>query len=581
MQIPMSWGHGGDVMAYLLLDALTNAPMEAWGADLFNQARREIHALIKEARDEVTGPDRKARKEQRKRLERLVKEAVLLLNVLERRLLGANGDIRISTLAYIDSWATGLHSMKTTPKQAGESLRRWLSEEFFAVPSDGVSMALLRGYERGEHTIPENGIWPRIAGTVSAKGGTEDYVHSLMPAAIAESEEKNLILAPGVDPQKLSAAMEKYRNSLSDLDSDLLSLAFVKFAERARYVDDRIRITLDEMMDALHYQKNKSGSGESYRATDKAFVRARFEKLQDGHLSINRAYVEKVKGKNRQINIRQGRVLMIDTLETIDKKPRQLDLDGHVDQSDWDWVTIGFGRAFAYRLFEGRRQVAQLHARALKYNQKQLIEKRILKRLDFYWRLNINKESREPYTRRTVLALMRDDAGDPRLANAGDYGLVRRDAERLEQALDQLKLDGGIGAWRYVDGSPRIDQEGRLPSDWLDAWLDREIDIEAPQALQMFYKEHLKKPQPLIKGKPVKAVTTPVDAGIGQHFRAFRHSMNVSGLKAAEATGIDNTALSRIESGKRKPTEKQRLAMEAWMRDLQNIPGQRADTIGH
>jgi len=115
---------------------------------------------------------------------------------------------------------------------------------------------------------------------------------------------------------------------------------------------------------------------------------------------------------------------------------------------------------------------------------------------------------------------------------------------------------------------------------WLERWLEREVVVEAPEGLRLAYAT---------RRKPVEAPARPAlpaavqDSGgndFGRQVRAFRARYGITGLAAAEQLGIGNTALSRIETGKRTATAEQRQRIENWMRDLKNRPDKVRDLHG-
>jgi DNA-binding XRE family transcriptional regulator len=442
--------------------------------------------------------------------------------------------------------------MQMTPSQAARSLLEFLRNDHFAAPSDTVTRSMLESIERA-HFETERQDWPVAQGVAQSFKAQEEWRYELLPHGEGQRREAMFLPAADLD-KKLQTAMADYAKSLGDRDSDLMILAMARFAERAKTPDTKVTLSIDELMKALGYAKHKSASGESYKADQKATVRERFEALQDGFLSIKKAVKDK-RGRSQDI---ESRVLIIED------RVGQADLDGRV--KDWTAVTVRFGGAWAHRLFEPQgRMTALLQGKALEYDAiKERIEKRLLKRLGWYWKLNKNKPATSP---RTVQTFITDDIGD----QLTDYERSR-DAIRFETAFDRLKRDGQIGAWRYDDGQPSIEEQTQqepLGKGWFDKWIDRQIVVEAPQSLRMAYLERSKKPiaidNNVIDIEPAKTT-------LGAKVRAFRLARQISGLQAAEMIGIDNGTLSKIEGGKRNPTDKQTKAIEAWMRDLDNRP---------
>ena len=572
------WPDGISVLAYILPRILQAAdaqdcPLERWDQGHFDELRHSVRNTFTDLRLDSANTQRMQWKVQqvgatvapaqikidakatRQYLKRIEPEALGFVTVLAKRVL--NERTRDKTCMFIREWRKACSDPNISPHHLSRSLLDYLRQDYIETPSDGLTRQLLEKIERAEFDT-EGRNWPTAQGIALRRNEAEHWTYELMPAEEGRQREGLFLPAPDID-QKLQAAMADYAESLGDRDSDLMILAMARFAERAKHPDDKVTITIDELMAAINYGKRRGGGGgESYGAAEKTAVRERFEKLENGYLTIRKA--GKDGRTNRAVDV-ESRVLVIED------RIGQADLDGRV--RDWQKVTVRFGRAWSYRLGEpGGKMTALLQAQALAYDaQKERIEKRLLKRLGWHWKLNAK---RDPVTQRTAMIWLRDDVGDDPLSYR------RRDAERLEHAFDRLKRDGQIAAWRYADGQHRIDEtEGELPRGWLDKWLEREITVEAPQALQLAYEERRNKP----KAQPVIEVRPADD--LGGRFRAFREARNISALAAAKDLDIAGSTLSRIETGKRPPTDEQRAAMEGWMRDMKNRPGKLRDAVGH
>lgn len=571
------WPDGISVLAYILPGILKNAddagyPLERWDRGHFDELDKAVHEMLTETRLDSANGQRMAWKAEqvgakvdpaqikndaraaRKYLLSIENDARRFVGVLARRVL--NDKTREQTCMFIREWRKASNDPNISPRNLSRSLLDCLRQDYIEAPSDNLTRQLLEKIERADFDT-EGRDWPTAQGIAPKRNEVEHWTYELMPAEEGRQRESLFLPAPDID-QKLQAAMTAYAESLGDRDSDLMILAMARFAERAKHPDDKVTITIDELMAAINYGKRRGGGGgESYGAAEKTAVRERFEKLENGYLTIRKA--GKDGRTNRAVDV-ESRVLVIED------RIGQADLDGRV--RDWQKVTVRFGRAWSYRLGEpGGKMTALLQAQALAYDaQKERIEKRLLKRLGWHWKLNAK---RDPVTQRTVMTWLRDDVGDDPL------NYRRRDAERLEQAFDRLKRDGQIAAWRYTDGQRRIDEtEGELPRGWLDKWLEREIAVEAPQALQLAYEERRSTP----KAPPVIEVRPADD--LGARFRAFREARNISALAAAKDLDIAGSTLSRIETGKRPPTDEQRAAMESWLREMKNRPGKLRETIG-
>jgi hypothetical protein len=571
------WATGASLMAAVLLEILkqadeNGAPFERWTAGHFDMARKHLHAALANMRQTTSGQEQFERlrregadpdpsvmkvvaKEMRKHYKRIEPEAIGFLNILEKRALGE--ETREQTCIFIREWRKASEGMTMSPAHLAKSLQDYLRHDHLNVPSDNLTRQFLETIERADFVINDDRPWPFAQGTASRRDEVESWTYEIMPLQEGKRREQLFLVPAGDIDEKMRSAMAAYAASLGDLDSDLMIFAMARFAERAKHPDDLVKITIDELMEALGYAPHRGGgSGESYTVQDKNTVRRRLEKLQDGFLSIRRA------GKDP----RTKRSVDIESVVlTIEDRIGQADLNGRIP--DWTAIRVRFGRAWAHRLFEpDGRLTAQIQRQALAYDpRKERLEKRLLKRLGWYWKLNSRRVLITPP--RPVRTWITEDIGD----ELQKYS-ERRDAERLEQAFDRLKVDESIGAWGYVDGLSKITaMKESLPRGWLDKWLEREITVEAPEALQIAYQQRL-------PARPeVEAIT---DTGLGARFRAFRISHRVSATRAAGDMGVSGAALSLVETGKRLPSAEMTRKMEGWLRDMSMRPDLRAENAG-
>jgi hypothetical protein len=571
---------GFAVMAEQLKDILNRAdaaavPIERWKDEHFERIRARVRKFFVDTRNDTNAARwrQKAQEEGvtvdpaeiaadakyvRNHFKLIEPEAIRAIELLRQRV--QNVRTRDAMLIYLREWRDASLDPNIPPRVLGQTLRDLLTNNHIEVPSDGVTMGMLKAIERADFDADRN-EWPTAQGLATSKAGPEHWTYELMPPDAASAREE-LLPAPDLDA-KVRAAMADYAKQLGDRDSDLMTFTMARFAERAKNPDDKVVIRLDELMDALGYQRNRGGAdGEAFTAKDKAVVREQVEKLESGFLTVRKA--GKLAGSTRKVDI-ESRVLIIED------RAGQADLAGRV--RDWTAITVRFGRAWSTRLFDARgRMTALLQAQALSYDAiKERIEKRLLKRLGWYWKLNDHPIT----TPRTVAVWVRDDVGD----DPSDY--QRRDAERLERAFDRLKADGNIADWRYAGGELRVSEtDGTMVRGWLERWLEREIVVEAPESLRMAYAARRK---PVEAQAMLAALPMPREAGgddFGRQVRAFRVRYGITGLAAAEQLGIGNTVLSKIENGKRDATPEQRKLIENWMRELRNRPDKVRDLHG-
>lgn len=593
-----NWPNGAHLLVYFLeamLAADQIQSVEDMGREAIDIFAEKINQCIRDVRRQWINPEgaeivakkhglpveevRERHKAAKKYMTPVMEQAKNLAANLVKRL--RNDRLRGETLAYLRLWYDSVRQDNLSKREAAISLQGYLAGggDFLKTASDGVSRGILEAMERGLYETRQGDDWPS-AGNISkykdkdGKESLETWRHYLAPAKVA-SRADSLLPMPDIEARAIEA-IERYRKSLGDLDSDLMAFAMAEYAKKARRPGDEVVIVLDELMEALGYPKQTGGAGgRAYRATDKRFVRKRFERLSDGYLAISRAMN---KGKGRALDI-QSQVMVITN------RIGQADLDGRV--TEWERCTIVMGKAWTVRLFEDKgRQLALLQAKALQYHpERQKLEKRLLKRLSWYWRLNRNHAQAV----RTVFDWLTEDVGDERVRN--DERFERRDAERLEEAFDRLKADGQIAAWAYADGQEKVTGSGNLPRGWLERWLEREIVVEIPEGLrsaeiteglrsanQAEFKAAPKLPGRQSNAGPLHQEQASPD--LPARFRQFRKTLGVTQMAAGKATGIHYSTLSKIEAGKQTPTPAHVRAMEAWMRDMKNRPDVRAETVG-
>jgi hypothetical protein len=573
------WPNGASALAVALRTGMEKTdsigkPIEKWTAEDFDEARKSVRDLFMRLRRHADAGNLKPKavdrfgkipeglhdraKAIRKHLRLIEPEAVRLFATLRSRL--ENPKTREPMLFYLRTWKQAASNVNISPTVAAKMLLGLLSTDHLEVPSDGVTMGLLQAIERGDFDT-ESHHWPTTQGIAASTA--EHWTYELVPVDEANAREQ-LLPAPDLG-EKVRQAMAAYARQLGDRDGDLMTYLMARYAERARHPEDKVTIALDDVMQALGYTRHRSGhGGESFKAEDKAVVREQIERLENGYLTVRKA--GSLVGSSRKVDI-EGRVFIIEY------RIGQADLEGRV--RDWSSISVRFGGVWSVRLFDERgRMTALLQANALSYDaSKERLEKRILKRLGWFWKLNSGRLDDQPFTApRTVEVWVRDDVGD-------DYRTyTRRDAERLEKAFDRLKADGNIGDWRYVGGEQRIsDMPGSLQRGWLERWVEREIMVEAPESLRLAYM-----------GRKAKRLTAPAAAATpaianddyGQQVRRFRMSHNISALELSKEIGVHPSVLSRIETGKRAASMEQRKKIDGWMRELKNRPDLQAARHG-
>lgn len=486
----------------------------------------------------------------------VIEQAKNLAGILFKRL--RDEKTREETLLFLRAWYDNVRQANLSRYEAATSLQGFLAAggKFLKTASDELSRGILLAMERGTYQRRDDDLWPSTGGVAKfqTKDGTtgfETWRHSLMPADLAKRQEE-FLPAPDIDSKAIEA-IEVYRKSLGDLDSDLMCFAMARYAERAKRPGDEVWIGIDELMAALGRHKQEGGGGgKAFRAEDKRRIRSKFERLADGFLTIHRAFSKRGRGS---LDV-QSQVMVI-----TNRVGGQADLDGRVPE--WERCSIVMGRAWSMRLFDDRgRLLALMQERALQYHpERQRIEKRICKRLAFFWRLNPGKAQRSC----TVAEWLREEVGDPKMQTPeGLASIERRDAMRLEEAFNRLLKDEQIKGWRYVDGMDKIEAVEHLPRGWREKWLEREILVDIPAHLRTAYEIEF-------PSRPGLAAPTRIEStlivDLPARFLKARKDRGLTQQEVARIVGINSTVLSAIENGRRQPSKSHAAAMEAWLRE--------------
>lgn len=574
--------NGGHVFNEVLADLLDNrdqagkVPLEQWTKEHWDTLEAALRKMVGDvlsrdylyrelpAKVDAAGGDKalmkRTRSEIRRHLDKIKREASNALAAFRDRIEGSPPHVRAMFIADVYAWRKVWRD-PNVPAHKRQLVMASLTraDVLEHAPSDHLTTQLHLAVQTGgqSFTMQEGFDFPVAKG--KARPGTkneEAWALELAPILDqAAPEARPLITAPDL-AEKVINAMTDYAQRLGDRDSDLLFILMDKFADKAKHANDHVRVTLDEIMDVLGYDRHASGSGGlSFRVEEKAEIRRRIEDLQIPWMTINRAARHSDKGRWDEYSSR---------VFTIHEKLGQRELGQAPGEPvrNWNTIVFGFGRAWSYRLFEPRgKLVMALQTKALQYHPtKQVYEKRLGKALGFYWRANLGATQ----ARRRILDVVASMIGE------APQDLVPRQAKRLEQALDQLVADRMIGAWRYREGV-RMSELDRMPPRWLDRWLEREIIIEAPPDLQALYSAKHKR---LAAATDAKLILHD-DADIGAALRAYRTAHGISQLRAAELLKVDNSTLSRIENGKTRPSTETAARIASLIRDLQNKPALR------
>ena len=482
-------------------------------------------------------------------IKRLENQAFIYWNELAAKL--TNKNTQEFCFKKIDEWHGLTSSGEWGAAKAVILLNQLLKQsEFLTVDSGGVPRQIFNNLESPDNFKNDGKNFPTNEGTV--RGGkkenayNEDYSHQIIPPNIANQYEQRFALlqnsdflpveiderfpVPDFDQYAYEATLN-YQSSLSDLDSDLLMYLMAVYIERANHPLDIAEVNINEIMAALGQHFHKGGKdGESYRAEDKRYIRSRIELLQNHSLTSKRV----MKNKNIKPKYSQSQILKID-----DRTGGQIELSGRIE---WNKLRYSFGESLSYRLFQseyGRPEVAILPIGSLQYHpERELYEKRLSKYLGFGFRLNLKNPKPFKWSVQDILE---------KAIKAPINDFNKSTALKLEKALHTLAKDNHIKNWQYCNGETEISKaDTRLPNNWFESWLKREIEITRSDLITEAY-------QKIGISPPVIEIND--SEPLSQKIKAFKLAYGFTSAQIAKDLNIPKSLLSMIENGQREASK--------------------------
>lgn len=126
---------------------------------------------------------------------------------------------------------------------------------------------------------------------------------------------------------------------------------------------------------------------------------------------------------------------------------------------------------------------------------------------------------------------------------------------RFEKAMDRLLEDGVISAWQYS----KLDEDDFFSRTWLDNWLKARIIVEPPTEILQKYSD-----KKLIEKSNTSEIEQNID--IDKILQLIKKK-NITQLILSELINIPPSSLSKILSGKAKPTRENFNKLAQWVLD--------------
>ncbi len=378
----------------------------------------------------------------------------------------------------------------------------------------------------------------------------------LRPPAADEQQE----LLPPEAVEAWAAEMWRQRNELTDLDADALDALSAIWLWQAEDPRDGAFAGVDDLLE-LRGIKKKSGGPHGrrggYEPEQRADMLRALHHIQN--IWLDMAEVEVFEETPRRGKRKRVKKQVQSRAFVVTDRMGQMRLDGHIEVERFRFVP---GEIFARFLLGAGRQWALLSAKALGYDPyRQTWEKRLARYLSWQWRIRAKDETYfQPYRVETLL----ERAGEK--LNQTKPG---RTKERLEKALDQLRADGVIAGWQY----DRFDDwfVGLTRKGWAKAWLRATVVIDPPDVVVDEYEKirgsgELAEGRTRLRGLASRGSLPAADQkDLGALVKERREQLGLSQSRAAEAIGVSQATISRLEGGRSKPDDTVKELLTKWL----------------
>lgn len=337
------------------------------------------------------------------------------------------------------------------------------------------------------------------------------------------------------------------RKRLSDLDADVLDGVTAIWLENARYKDEMVAVTADDLLRLRGIKPKPGGRGRGgYTDEQREAIVRSVENLAAIWLNVQEATIV------RETTDRRGRVHKVQESWAIQSPA--LVASSRLMQK----TSRGSGKIYAWRVRPGDfftpyllgpgRQTALLSQKALAFDPyRQTWEKRLTRYFAYQWRVRARAGTyMQPFRVTTLL-----EQCEP----TSDYKRPWRLKEHLEKALDNLEEAKVISSWSYqraqgsgtytdpATGEKLPNYEAQKSRDWLN-WT---VLVEPPPEIVQHYQE-------LSTGKTRSIPASVSSAELGDQIRRWRQREGLSQREAAKFLGITQAYLSDIEKGKKQPS---------------------------
>lgn len=333
--------------------------------------------------------------------------------------------------------------------------------------------------------------------------------------------------------EEINSQIISQMQKMNDLTVDVLNGIIHLLLEKAKNPDFEVLLSIDDLLfiRGKKASKNQKGIRGGYKDSQRKEILAHLELLSNLKINISNTYIPvlNAEGKrNYQLYTGESPIIYI-------KKSEDKDY----------YFYIKAGEILALTLRGIGAKTGLIHRKVSEYDYyRNFWEKRIGNYLAWIWRSRQNKAD-------FMLPILVETLLDQIEQKNGANKLKRPQAvrNRLEDALYKLENDSVIKSWQYKD----IDESVLAGKNWFEIWLKHKLIIEPPVEILEEYSK-IKN----IKNKSANKFDF-------QEIIAIIKEKNLSQIKIAEETGINQEILSGILSGKNSPNLSEKRKLQNWL----------------
>jgi hypothetical protein len=337
--------------------------------------------------------------------------------------------------------------------------------QFLNIDNSDLFQNLRRSLATKKFPVPEGDRWPAA--------DLNNASHHLK--AIAQLKPDPTEVEPFLHERGIADWQERtdeYVRHMDDLTADVMDVISAEWLKHASHPESMVLLTDDDFLRHRGLNPKKGGAGRrgGYHAHLRREIARHIEILQNTRIRVFEREVTVVSEGKRGPERRRIKWAGESPAIIVSCRVGPAAPSGDMEPRAW---RIRPGDVFANFLMGPGRQTALISQKALHYDPyRQYWEKRITRFLAYLWRI---RQVRQAYLSPISVGALLHGAG-----LQVDRRNPKKTKNRMEKALDRLRLDGVIRSWRYV---LQVSSKSPGRKGWLEAWISRRVQIEPPQEI--------------------------------------------------------------------------------------------------